>query len=241
MKKIISILSVLTLAVFTGFAQNASDLFAPTETVPVTISSTASGSAESVTEGLPEELLDALKKPWVNGDVISNLTAGYTLNEKTSLYNEFEKSKGKAIGLNWLGFGIGSFTQGDGLGGGLGLTFDLLGYGTMLVGTGFLAVGIVIIPWIGVAEALGGGNESGEGSQELESIINTGVGLFAAGCILWLGNRIFGTIRPITFQKKYNNSLKSALGLDGIIEDLSFVPIVNPVESQYGLLTHITF
>ncbi|MBR4004604.1 MAG: P13 family porin [Treponema sp.] len=241
MKKIISILGVFTLAAFAGFAQNAADLFAPDETVPVVITSSSSGSAASETQDLPQELLDALKKPWENGDTISALTAGYTLNEKTSLYNEFEKSKGKAIGFNWLGFGIGSFTQGDGLGGGIGLTVDLLGYGTMLVGTGYFFVGVVLAPWIGLAEGIGGESGNGEGSEELESILNTGVVLFATGFVLWLGNRIFGTIRPITFQKKYNNSLKSALGLDDVVKDISFVPVVDPVKSQYGLLTHVTF
>lgn len=241
MKKIISIFTLLTLAVFAGLAQSSADLFAPDETVPIVITSTASDTSESEAQELPQELLDALKKPWENGDAIAQYTAGYTLDEKNSLYTDFEKSKGKAIGLNWVGFGIGSFTQGDSLGGALGVTFDILGYGSMMVGTGFLAVGIVILPWVAVGESLGDGSGSGEGSKEFENIINTGIGLFFTGCVIWLGNRIFGTIRPIAFQKKYNSSLKSALGLDGIVDDINFVPVVDPINSQFGLLTHITF
>lgn len=241
MKKIISIFTLLTLAVFAGLAQSSADLFAPDETVPIVITSTASDNSKSEAQELPQELLDALKKPWENGDAIAQYTAGYTLDEKNSLYTDFEKSKGKAIGLNWVGFGIGSFTQGDSLGGALGVTFDILGYGSMMVGTGFLAVGIVILPWVAVGESLGGGSGSGEGSKEFENIINTGIGLFFTGCVIWLGNRIFGTIRPISFQKKYNSSLKSALGLDGVVDDISFVPVVDPINSQFGLLTHITF
>ncbi|MBO4319868.1 MAG: hypothetical protein J5857_05310 [Treponema sp.] len=246
MKKLISIFAVFTLAVCSGLAQSASDLFAQNETVSITSTgNTGNSSAETPAMELPEELLDALKKPWENAESISQLTAGYTVGEKNTIYNEFEKSKGKAIGLNWLGFGIGSFTQGDGLGGGLGLTFDLLGYGSMLVGGGMFIVGVVILPWVAIAEGAangsgsGSGSESGTSSGELEALLNAGIGLFATGCILWLGNRIFGTIRPICFQNKYNNSLKAALGINDT--EVSFVPVIDPIKSQYGLLTHITF
>lgn len=258
MKKIISIFAILSLAAATVLAQttSASDLFA---VEPTTVNDTKksvdseSGSSQkpiatvsntnvqSTGFDLPEELTEAIKKPWENADTIANLTSSFSMGQKEALFNDYAKSKGKAIGLNWVGFGIGSFTQGDSLGGALGVTFDILGYGSMMVGTGFLAVGIVILPWVAVGESLGGGSGSGEGSKEFENIINTGIGLFFTGCVIWLGNRIFGTIRPIAFQKKYNSSLKSALGLDGIVDDISFVPVVDPINSQFGLLTHITF
>ena len=100
----------------------------------------------------------------------------------------------------------------------------------MSVGAG---IGLVYI----LADAL----TLGLAGDELGPYIALGGGLMLTGGILWLGNRIFGTIRPISFQKKYNSSLKSALGLDGIVDDISFVPVVDPVNSQFGLLTHITF
>ena len=237
MKKIISIIAVLTLAVAAGLAQttSASDLFAvePTTTFNDTKKTVETGTEyvqESFTLDWPEELLDALKSPWETGDVISNLTAGYSLGRKNALYNEFSKTKGKAIGLNWVGFGIGSFTQGDTLGGVLGATFDGLAY-TSLVG-GLCVGGLGLL--IGVFSL-------GYAEEEMETYIAIGGGLAIGGCLLWLGNRIFGTIRPISFEKKYNSSLKSALGLDDVVDDISLIPIVNPVESQYGLLAHVTF
>ena len=246
MKKIISIIAVLTLAVAAGLAQttSASDLFAFETTntdndTKKTVEVKTDFVQESAPLDWPEELVDALKKPWDNGDTISSLTAGYSLGKKNALYNEFEKSKGKAIGLNWVGFGIGSFTQGDGLGGGLGVAFDILSYGSLSIGTGFFVVGLIASIPVAIGEGLGGG--SGEGVEAVEGLLNTGIGLFAVGSLIWLGNRIFGTIRPITFQKKYNSSLKSALGLDDVVDDISLIPIVNPVESQYGLLARVTF
>ena len=71
--------------------------------------------------------------------------------------------------------------------------------------------------------------------------MNAGIGFFLGGCLLWLGNRIFGTIRPISFQKKYNTSLKSALGLDGVVDSVSLIPVVDPLNDQYGLLARVTF
>ncbi|MBP5450649.1 MAG: P13 family porin [Treponema sp.] len=247
MKKIISIFAILSLAAVTVLAQatSASDLFAvePTTVTDtkknveaetgnaqkpvVTVSNT---NAQSIGFDLPEELLEAIEEPWENADTIANLTSSFSMGQKEALFNDYAKDKGKAIGLNWVGFGIGSFTQGDVLGGVLGVTFDVLAYGSVSVGAG---IGLVYI----LADAL----TLGLAGDELGPYIALGGGLMLTGGILWLGNRIFGTIRPISFQKKYNSSLKSALGLDGIVDDISFVPVVDPVNSQFGLLTHITF
>ncbi len=180
---------------------------------------------------ISKELKTALKKPGKNSEQILELTFNLTEAQKQELYDVFSKTKGTAIGMNWLpGFGSGSFVQGDVLGGSLGVTFDTI---ALVSEAGGLCVGFVGI----LVAAFSGGMAE----EQIDELFGWAAGLMIGGGVLWIGNKIFGTIRPINFAKNYNKDLKAALGLEEKVESVSFLPIVDPVTSNYGLATQIRF
>ena len=188
---------------------------------------------DGLTFDITKELKDALKKPGKNSEQIHELTFNLTEAQRQELYDVFSKTKGTAIGMNWLpGFGSGSFVQGDGLGGGLGVAFDTIALISVGGGVVVGAVGVVCAALVGWAE---------DGQQMVGELLGWAGGLLIGGGVLWLGNKIFGTIRPITFAKNYNRDLKAALGLDDEVESISFIPIIDPLTSNYGMVTQIRF
>jgi hypothetical protein len=102
-----------------------------------------------------------------------------------------KKTSGLPFALNlFLGFGIGSFVQGD-IGSGV----------TMLL----LEIGGISLMTANLAAFLGAVENSDSQRIEIAS------GLMYAGRLLFFSSRIAGLIRPFTFSKKYNNKLKQAL------------------------------
>ena len=66
------------------------------------------------------------------------------------------------------------------------------------------------------------------------------VTLHTLGSIGIIGFYIYGYFRPYNFAKHYNQTLKSALHLDGVTS-FSMIPYIDPVESKYGLIAEIKF
>lgn len=70
-----------------------------------------------------------------NQMMIMDLSKNLTTNQKYMLYSSNQKTSGGALALNLLvGFGVGSYIQGDTTGGTIGLIFDILSYGVVCLG-----------------------------------------------------------------------------------------------------------
>ena len=106
----------------------------------------------------------------------------------------------------FLGFGIGSFAQGDKRDGWSMLGFEL--GGITLLTTGLLSSG------------------------------TSATTLVAMGSGFMLGAAISGCITPWIYSNTRNDTLKQVLGMSG---GVAIVPIIDPVDQNYGLLAQIQF
>lgn len=155
-----------------------------------------------------------------NEEEISSLADDLNIMEKHQLYDMHEKNGAAAFSLgNMAGFGVGSFAQGDIAGGVTILTGQVLGIAGM--GLGSIAF---IVPILTIVGAMAVPNNY---------FYITG-GIMIGGCVSYVGMVIYGFIRPFTYANHYNKMLKESLKL-GDVEELSFAPIVNPYDREYGL------
>ncbi len=115
----------------------------------------------------------------------------------------------------FLGFGIGSFVQGDNLGGGIGLGLDLLAFGVGGVGAAYWFVsGVTLVPSII-------NDVSGSNTPTLDDSIRYGqiAGyLFLSYAVIYVGSKVFQMVRPWTYASAYNDDLKNILG----VRDIAF-------------------
>lgn len=167
---------------------------------------------------------------------IKALTFNMDYAEREMLYSKNATKLGLPIFLNWIpGFGTGSRKQGDTVFANVELGLD--------VGATVLIIGGGLTTTIGIlGEVLVAIFTLGYGDPEaLKPFFDVGVGLLIGGAAVWFGNRVMGTIVPILYSKKRNANLKSALGLDAVAEEVSVAPIINPVQSEYGLALSMKF
>jgi hypothetical protein len=124
------------------------------------------------------------------------------------------------------GFGVGSFVEGDRLGGFVCLGGDIAGVG--LCGTG------IVMFYVGIAGAAAGqasaaiftlGHAEAD-TSEMESMAVTGLYLAIAGGCVWICSKVFGIIRPICYAKKYNS--------EHSIEEASLIPVLRPAAHEEG-------
>lgn len=138
-----------------------------------------------------------------NQSKIQELSKDLSSTEKLRLYSQYKKDQWVPFLINFLvGYGVGSFVEGDTTGGVIALGSDLGGLACVLVGA------------VSSANAL---------SSDPNTTSGLGVMLF--GSILVLGSRIFEIIRPFTYTARYNSTLKQSLNY---FEGLSFEPSVVP-------------
>lgn len=105
------------------------------------------------------------------------------------------KSKGLPILLNILpGFGVGSYVQGDKVGGTIQLVADIVGYGIFLVGDVMYSKASVDYD---NAYYLSDENAA-------LSDMETGLGVEVCGDIVIIGATVYGIFRPISFANSYN-------------------------------------
>lgn len=136
---------------------------------------------------------------------IANLSPQLSSNQKTMLYTQHQKSAGGPFALNFfLGWGIGSYVQGD-IGGGV----------FQSIADGFGLIMIIV----------------GVSGDEISA------GPIAVGCISYAVGSIYGWIRPFVFAKKYNTTLQEAL--NGQTMMFSVLPIIDPINEQYGVMARI--
>ena len=160
-----------------------------------------------------------------NNELIKEISYRLNLEQRNELFNKYSMSCSSAILKNSLvGFGTGSQLQGDEAGAKIAKTLELSGMGVLL------ATGIVLQ----IIDKPGSPNYS-EKEPSIGVFSITGAGI-AVG--LFLGGRIFSMFRPAWFAEKYNSLLRTSLRLDENTQ-LSFVPLVNPLEKEFGLMTQV--
>ncbi|WKC84989.1 P13 family porin [Borreliella lusitaniae] len=121
-----------------------------------------------------------------------NLGAG----EKFLAYEVNKKEALIPFLLNlFLGFGIGSFAQGDILGGSLILGFDAIGIGLILTGA-YLDI-----------------KDFDKNAEKVAFSWTWGKGMMLAGAITMAVTRLTEIVLPFTFANSYNKKLKNSLNI----------------------------
>jgi hypothetical protein len=127
-----------------------------------------------------------------NFDLIQGKADLLSSSEKIFLFDKFDKSAGLPVTLNLLvGFGVGSYIQGDKMGGTIQVISESLG-----------VVGIIL----GMLST--GPSSQTENAYEEDSVLMVAAGV---GIIFYVGAKIFGGVRPFVFKSRYNGKLKDAL------------------------------
>lgn len=177
-----------------------------------------------------------------NENEISNLAANLTEQEKNFLYIENEKNSTIPFILNlFLGYGIGSFAQGDTKAGIIGLTGNILGTTLGITGYVLFAPAITyVFTTILTAPIAGLANEQIDFNLEASSAqLITGAALFFTGAAISLGVQIYSWIRPFKYASNYNLKLKNCLSSKNEKLSVQFAPIVDFDNSKYGLLASL--
>ncbi len=130
--------------------------------------------------------------------------------ERMSLYAMHEDSPTLPFVINLLvGYGIGSFIQGDAKSGYTALVADIIGIGLYSVG------------YVQVYTA------------SLDGVIpDEGITLALLGAGLLLGSRIYQCIKPFSYAKEYNRRLHTSLLGKA---DLSVSPVITVANNQMAL------
>ncbi|MGD1823646.1 MAG: P13 family porin [Pleomorphochaeta sp.] len=131
---------------------------------------------------------------------ISKLTIDFSPMEKNMLYESNKQSTTIPFLINFLvGFGVGSYIQGDKTGGNTALACDLLSLTAI---------------YIGYAQALSSIYDSSYTGSE-------GSTLLVLGSIGYLATRIYELIRPFNYAKSYNQKLTQTLMAFSVEPDIT--------------------
>ncbi len=161
-----------------------------------------------------------------NEELIKKESVNLTDAERLSIYNSFEEEPWASLALNFfLGYGIGSFVQGDTLGGVIGVSADLVGLGVTIAG---------LIPMYELISDPDNTTYTSATDAYSEFII-----YYAVGGAIILGSRIFQLVRPIAFTNSFNDDLKNALGMSGVSYQL--LPTYDFTDNQASLVASVSF
>jgi hypothetical protein len=106
------------------------------------------------------------------------------------------------IALNFFpGLGVGSFVQGDGHGGVVGLVLDIAGYGLFIYGSVELMAAVSGAAAGSFFSALLGGTADNSSAQAMG---RRGAICVLAGTAVWAGSKVYGVVRPLVFARDYN-------------------------------------
>jgi hypothetical protein len=138
-----------------------------------------------------------------NTQEIQDLTESFTFDQKKELISEYEKDFTTPLVLNiFVPFAIGSFYQGDTLGGVIGLAGDLTGLTVM--GIGFYNY------YNQVMEEM----DSYSGTSDPMEIFEQSMTYFIVGGIILTASEVFKILKPISYANSYNKALKKAVPMD---------------------------
>ncbi|MDR2478080.1 MAG: P13 family porin [Treponema sp.] len=159
-----------------------------------------------------------------NFNAISSLAGFLTEEDRIALYQEFVFPNWKrivGIPLSFaVGYGIGSFIQGDTVWGGISLAVDIVGSTSLYTGMFLFSASIAAMPFLAVAGKF----------SETWTLANW---LLFGGLGLVAGNHIASGIRSITYPKIYDNQLRRALKLENAVMDIE--PAIVSSSSGPGL------
>jgi hypothetical protein len=140
-----------------------------------------------------------------NFSLIQTESIYLTPSQRVNLVDVYQKSVGLPFALNlFLGFGIGSFSQGDATGGWI----TLLGEAAGIAG---VVVGVTMMPLAVNDMAPYPPDDYYPYNGYPNNNVDIASALIVGGTLLYLGTRIFELIRPFTFANSYNTKLKRAL------------------------------
>ena len=147
--------------------------------------------------------------------LLTDLSSDLSPIERTMLFESNKQSPTLPFVVNLLvGYGIGSFVQGDTTGGIIALLGDLVSSGVLYSGYEKASTAIA--------------NESPDGKE--------GTGLMLVGAVGLLAFRIFELTRPFSFASDYNKKLSKAL------MSVSMVPVITQNKDlQMRLVAKINF
>ncbi len=168
-----------------------------------------------------------------NSSVIKEKSASLSTAQKVSLYDDTKKMPWLAFGLNTVvGFGIGSFVNGDKVGGRNQLVGEILGYSFLGLGYGLeIAAGIRAANY--VSDSINSGSSSYTNIDTTSEILMaTGVGLMVGGGIALTAYHIYGIVRAFTFTANYNEELQKSLGITS--NQVTVVPVLDFKNQNYG-------
>jgi hypothetical protein len=134
-------------------------------------------------------------------NMLTDLSSDLSSMQRSMIFESNKQSPTVPFVLNFLvGFGIGSYVQGDSTGGTIALVGDLVSIGLF---------------YGGYAQALNAAyySSSYTGTE--------GAGMMVVGAIGMLATRVFELIRPFSFASDYNKKLSNAL------MNVSMVPVVD--------------
>jgi hypothetical protein len=156
---------------------------------------------------------------------IQQVASDLSENERLMLYEAHsigtEKMwAGAAIDF-FIGFGIGNFYQGDYLSGGIALGGDIIGFGLGITGAYLATIGYAV-SLISLFQ-----------SEETIQLLENGLYFLASGITVFLASRIFGLVRTFVFPSAYNNKLRNALNVGGLV--LNIEPSLDITERGYEL------
>ena len=187
-------------------------------------------------ECVTDELNDILVENKFERDAakISNMTLGFSLDERQAIYDFYELDGSKAADDNFCWyfptFGWGSFSQGDTAGGTFLLVSDILCYATSITGTVIMTIGF--FDMFGITTILFDEYSIDRATDFfLGGMVTAAVGV----TLELLADLVYGGIRPRTYAKTQNAALKDALGLGTSQTSVSFKPVINPIQQSYGL------
>lgn len=170
---------------------------------------------------------------FANTNTITKEAPYITDAEKVQLVREFKKDFWSPL---WLGiapgFGIGSFSQGDGWGGLVGLGLDIAAWSAFIAQVNF-GMSADKLRWIPPTSSLfysSGGSEMYERyTNEADYLVSpeydeykqltTKRGVFlTAFFVLYFGNKLYQVIRPIVYTVSFNDAMSKSLGIPLVLD-----------------------
>ena len=163
-----------------------------------------------------------------NSSVIKEKSASLSTAQKVSLYDDTKKMPWLAFGLNTaVGFGIGSFVNGDKVGGKNQLVGEILGIS--FIGLGY---GLEVAAYVNIAKNVASGESYTGTDATSEILMATGVGSIVGGAIALTAYHIYGIVRAFTFTANYNEELQKSLGITS--NQVTVVPVLDFKNQNYG-------
>lgn len=209
------------------FFAGASSLFAQEASVAENAEVVESESADATFTSAAFEEADSLISkagPFMKEDLLGEKAASLSFDEKTLLYEKYKKNP-TLVGLlnGFVGFGLGSFLQGEWVN---GICFAAL---DTLSTAAFVYCLSAVIQLRTSSDSSDAGQAVGTSFGYIMMIGVTGV----TGIIM-IASRAAGAGTGVAVTNTYNSKLKKALGLSEE-QSVAVLPIINPVDKEGGL------